>query len=577
MAQKSKSKLRSVVYEKFRGMDVGACYKKTDSFRNVENFRVLADGSLKKRDGYKTIISQYRNIRAIWGGYIGKEFACYVLITEIVYKLDLNSAELTRCGTVLTNLSHAEFFYIHDRLYLKDAQGFYSIVGTTVTALGGYVPLLGKDWGTGYPGEINEHLNLLHRHARITYKVGESVSAYLPTLYPVASVEALYKNGEVVANENYSIDARFNTINMSGLNTGDSLEVHLTFAEEESDERAQIKEFCNCGVFGGIMTSRIFLWGDNSSKIFHSRRVSEKEAALSESAYPQSGSLYFTKEDSFTVGNGKYPVRSIIRHYDRLLIFTSGDAWMANEEVSGAEEFPAMRINTNTGLNTRSGSASAGNDPITVGKHAIYRWNSNTDELNDCSAYRISEPISQALGKEFFDRAIAHESIKHGEIWFSDPEGDGSVWVYDYVKNYWTRFTNIFAEAFFDADGEVGFISEGKICAFSDELSSDYKLPGLSLQTTVYGRLKSAYCDYGDEDVKKLCSICCRADLDNSTLFISFMSDRNRSTSLELGPKEGYALMIKRLKAQRLRGFYFDLTAGGDSRQRIFSLEVKAR
>lgn len=577
MAQKSKSKLRTAVYQNFKGIDSGACYKRTDSFRSMENFRVLSDGSLKKRDGYRTVLTQSLNIRAIWGGYTGEQFACYVLIESKLYKLDLESAELTLCGSTATSTSHAEFFFLRDTLYLKDLRNFYRVSDGALTPLGGYVPLLGKDWGSGYAGEINEPLNLMHRHARITYRMGDDVSAYLPTLYEVASVEALYKNGALLSSDEYTVDARYNTINVSGLVSGDTLEAHLTFTDGDAEEKEKLLSFCHCGVFGGIRTNRLFLWGENSAQIFNSRYVSREDELLSENAYADSGTLYFVKDDAFIVGEGRYPVRAVRRHYDRLLIFTSGDAWMANESVSGNEEFPTLKINANTGVSSRFGTASAGNDPVTVGRHAIYRWTSETEELNDCNAYRISDPVAELLGDEFFDRAIAHSSAKHGEIWFSDPEGDGSVWVYDHVKKYWTCFTDIYAERFFDADGEVGFISEGRICVFSDELSNDYKSPNLSVRTIIYGRLKSGYHDFGDADIKKLYYLVCRADFDSSTLYISVTSDKSRKTSVELGPKSSYALVKRRLTAQRMTGFYFDLTAGGDGRQRIYSIELEAR
>lgn len=578
MSQKSKSsKLLKARFENFKGMDSRICCESTQLFPDMENFRVLSDGSLKKREGYRTVFSQPNIIRAVWSGHIGDSFNCYLLISNQVRRLIISDGRVASCGNINTMTGDAEFFFLRDTLYLKDESAFYKIDDSGVSVVTGYIPLLGKDWDVGYPGEINESLNLLHRRARITYKVGDAPSAYLPTLYPVESIDALYKNGVLLSQGTYSFDERFNTINVSDLVSGDRLEAHLTFSEDDTQKKEQIISFCHCGVFGGIKANRLFLWGDNSPVIFNSRYVSPENIAASEAVLANSGALYFVSGDEFSVGDGKYPVRAIERHYDRLLIFTSGDAWMADESVNGTEEFPTLKINTNVGLVSRRGIALAGNDPITVSKYGIYRWTSDTDELNECNAYRISDPVSDMFDKNFYKRAIAFSNKKHGEIWFADPEGDGTVWIYDYLKNYWTRFSGITPKSFLDADGKVGFATLATVRCFDNEAMYDYENVEKSNSKPIYAKLRSAYLDLGDARVKKLTSLMCCADYDSGSMTLNITDDAGKISAIDLSSKKQYAHVVKRLKVPRLRGFNFELSTGAEGRQRICSIEIEAR
>ena len=264
MAKKTKaSSPLSLSYEGFGG--IGAKDSHNGAISDLVNLRVCADGSLRKRSGYKAVYSSDKEIRAIWSGYIGGSFECYFLAGRGIYSLDVATGEATLKTSIPQSEGKAQFFYFRDYLYLIDGTNIYRLRDSYAISIKGYVPLFGKDWDAGYPGQINEPLNILHRHARITYKIGESVSAYLPTMYPVATIDALYKNGELVDPALYEFDTRFNTINLSGLATGDKLEANVTFVdayskiEPHTDEYIYFRTDHHWTGLGAYYASRFFL------------------------------------------------------------------------------------------------------------------------------------------------------------------------------------------------------------------------------------------------------------------------------------------------------------------------------
>jgi hypothetical protein len=580
MAKKIKSASDlGLIYNGFSGMDANSSHG-GGGICDMANFRVTADGSITKRSGYRAIYSTSKEIRAIWSGYIDGKFVCYFLADRSVFTLDVKTGEATLQSTIQTETGKAQFFYLRDSLYLIDGKNIYKISGIFAPAVKGYVPLLGKDWDVGLPGPINEPLNPLTRRARITYKVGESVSAYLPTMYPVETIDALYKNGELVDPDDYSFDTRFNTINLSGLETGDELEANVTFSEDEEyvNARADILSSTCATVFGGINNSRLFLWGGNiKNKIFTTTYVSRDSLNSSNARYTNSGHIYFRPENDFVVGDGRYNVKAVVRHFDRLLILTDGDAWIADSAACGIEEFPVMSINSNIGCYSDCGAVLAGNDPISIGRHAIFRWTSDTDELNESNAFSISDAVSPMLDNSFFANARIFCDKKRSEIWFCDPSGDGNAWIYNYELKYWFRFSNIRAESFFDADGEVGFISDGSFYVFDPELFEDIYTVDNTSGETVIASFDSSICDLGISGYKKLSYVVCSADTQGSSIDITMITDRGEVIDLSMSSQEDHDIILRRVHSHRLKSFDIKLRAGGKSAQTIHSLKIEAR
>ena len=577
MAQtKTKKQTLSAGYKGFGGID--ARIPHGIGLSEALNFRLLPDGSLRKRQGFRCICSCDHDVRSIWSGVVGGEFRCYFLAGNAIRRLDLQSGESSLCATVSTSAGRATFFYLRDALYLIDGRSIYRIGQNSAEEVLGYVPLLGKDWGTGYPGEINEPLNILHRHARITYKIGETHSAYLPTLYPVREVIALYKNGDLLDPSLYYFDQNFNTINIAGLESGDYLEADLTFDGEDDAQRDALLSSTLAYVFGGINNSRLFAFGGESENVvFTSTYVSRESLQNAEAHFAGCGHIYFRTGNQFTVGDGRYSIKGVTRHYDRLLIMTEGDTWMADSAACGEEEFPVMNVNSKTGCCSEGGVISVGNDPVSIGRGSIYRWTSQTDELNEANAYSISEQINSLLPSSFFKNAIAYSDSRNGELWFTEPDSNGVAWIYNLASKAWTKFNNVYASAFFDADGEVGFVSNDKICVFDDACYYDYEAVGASSGRPIMATLRSGTIDFGSTSAKRLLALTCSADLDGSSLRTSIITDRGEEVRLDMIHSGEHFPYTQRLHSHRFNSVILTLTLPSIGRQTIHSLELEAR
>ena len=577
MAKSTNSKQTlSVEYSGFGGIDTRNYHK--GGIQDALNLRILSDGSLQKRRGYRCIQKVAANIRAIWSGVIGGVFSCYYLVGSNVYKLNLQEESSSLVGILSPSTSKVQFFYYRDALYLTDNERIYKIQSDGISAVAGYVPLLGKNWGTGHPGEINEPLNLLHRRARITYKIEEGHSAYLPTLYPVQYIEALYKNGVLLATTDYSFDSRFNTINISNLADGDELVALLTFTRVNEEEKDALLSNTSAYVFGGINNSRLLMWGGEvENTIFISTHVSEASLAESKKYFPNSDHFYFCADNHFTVGDGRYSVKAVTRHFDRLLILTEGDTWMADSSSCDQEKVPIMNVNSRVGCCSEDAVISIGNDPVSVGEKAIFRWTSDTDELNDCNAYSISDEISALLPAEFFSNAKVFADRYRGEVWFAQANGDGTAWIYNTAKKAWTRFNNIRTSAFFDANGEVGFINDDKICVFDDEYYSDCENTDGTDEMFITASLKSGIIDFASAKEKRLKYFSCLANLNGSRLNANITTDRGESVNIQLGSKGEHAAYSSRIHSHRHSFLSFTLSMPGSGRQTLQSLKLEAK
>lgn len=582
MAQNTNSnkKLRAS-YHIFKGIDAGESHQGEESICDLKNFMILPNGSIRRRMGYKTIFTADSNIRAVWSGTVDGYKSCYFIAKNQVYQLYEVMNYAGAFATIGTSSGKAEFFLLRNSLYIIDGKKIYRLKNYTFSETTGYVPLLGKDWPVGKVGEINEPLNILHSRARITYKAGSSPSAYLATLYPVESVQAVYKNGELVSASDYTIDTRLNTINLMGIQSGDSIEVNVTFTPRNTEERNTLLSCTSATVFGGINNSRLFMWNGSTQNImFASRYVNDESLREAEKRYADCGDIYFPEGNAFIVGNGGSPIKAVTRHYDRLVILTTEDTWMADNSTCDIEPFPIMNINSNVGCPINHGAVTMGNDIISIGDKAIYQWTSKTNELDETNAYRISDPIFELFGDYFLQNAFIFAYKDKKQIWIASTASSsvGIVWIYDITRKIWFSYDNVKANMFFNINGNVGFIDGKNLRIFYEDLDRDYDTLEDTVGTEIIASIQSGILDFGVPRSKKLSSLVLTGDIFDSYNEIEFFCDSGAHTKVSLAPlNNDHTILKKRLFPSRFKSLYFKLTSKGNSRQTLHSLYIEAR
>lgn len=567
----------------FDGVDTRKIHSGEPVSADIRNFRVGTNGTLEKRYGYRHLMTFPSAPRAFWHGYIAGEKKTYVLCEDTVYLVDLAAKSCEKISVVETTEGPADFFFYYNVLYLLDGKYIWSVNDRFVNRVFGYVPHHIKDRKTYARNEIYQPLNLLNRFARLSYRVTDvDPIPYLLVDHPIEQIEAVYLNGTRLSTEEYDYSTLLPSINIRDLKEGDEITAYVQY-KGFATELDSLRSTTSAAVFGGISNSRVFLWDGNQKNVmFASGFVSREELKGSQGFYPTSDALYFPEHYEFSVGNGQYTIRAVARHFDRLLIFTEGDVWMANNEACGYEDFPTMNINSTVTCAAKNGAAILGNDPVSVGKHTLFRWTTETDEKNECNAYSLSAPIDSELCEQFFAKAVLYTDTGRGELWFHGRDEEGTVWIYSLPHSAWFRFTGIHADRFFDLDHEVAFFLGKELFCFDPSLLEDYGVDGTPIP--IVASFQSGALDFGTDAKKKLDSFVLRADESDEVPTVRICADGLGEVVFPMGLHPttanragNHTVRRHRLHSGRFHHATVTVTAEGAFPLRIHGLSLAAR
>ncbi len=501
---------------------------------DICNFRITRDGSLVKRYGFSPIMSLPGTPRAFWSGYLGGIKCAFALIDNSVYAVDLVSGSTSFISNIGSHSGDAEFYFCQGFLYLVDGDELYRYGNEGFTAYFGYIPLYGKSWDGCFGCEVNEHINYLSDKIRIHYKnltsdnslyIGVRCSEILSVL--VNGVES--KENFVFSEDNRSIKR---TVGVFGPNTEIFLLVRLDVAEYEA-KRREICSVTRAKVYGGKDDSRALLFGgEDKSVVFVSSTV-DYDSLLKSQAYDQGSSYeYFPLSGKIPVSGGRYPITAMCNHYDRLLIFTEAETYMADFTQQGADA-QILPINSDVGCSSNDGAILCGNTPYSVSKSGIYIWTSDSDKRSNCNAICISNDICDMMSEDFFTRAICCYSRKHNEAYFADPLSDEQeVFVYSCTRRCWYRFDGIPVDRFFIHEGEVAMLYGSYIFAFSENDCVDTACDGKT-QSYIEAIYESNPCDFGYSDrIKRIKSLVLCADSENGEIEFFIEGDRKNERKI---------------------------------------------
>ena len=537
---------------------------------DIVNFRILPDGSLQKRSGYTKLCSLPSKIRAIWSGKLNQTTPCFVLAGGDVYHLDYDCGEYTKIASIGNSQKVANFFYYQLSLFLIDGNEIYRVTTNEVRPAVGYAPLIGKDWHENEIGEINEPRNALTNRARISYLITKSATATLYTDGAIDSIDAVYVNGERVPEDRYMLSSVTGGVIVRDLMQNDRVELYFRYASSYSS--SSIKANTKASVFGGINNTRPFLYGGGNGTVMYSGGyVSERSLTDCRRVYSDSDAIYFPIGYEFTVGDGRYPIRAVGRHFDRLLIFTEGGVWMADSSACGIEDFPLMSINTSVPTISSGSIATIGNSPCTVGIDGVYSYSSNTDELDECNAYSISSSIKPMLAQWDLAASNLYYDKSKDELLLYSYEED-TVWVYSPTLSVWTRFTGICAHKFFELEETTAFYNGRNVFVFYDELVEDEESREIQASVTSHPE------DFATPNKKSFSYA--TAEVADGEISVEIYSENEsilRDTLTFSSELSQPVLQKKRVRANRFKDATVSLCAGGQTRPKIFSAHLATK
>ena len=571
---RQKNALSSAVLEGFRGIDTRKSRNSLPFASDMVNFKLCEDGSLEKRCGFLPIASFSSSIRAVWSGKLGGCERVFVVYSNYVASVDPISLSVSTIGIIKSYDGHANFIFFDSNLYIKDSFGFYLVTFDNVRAVEGYAPLYGKDWVSATAGEVNEPLNLISRRIRMNYTVTEP-NIFLRVDHMIATIDAVYVNGVLRTDPTtYYFKSSFMCVCVLNIEVGDKVELYLTLENSEiANAAAKLLECQNAFVYGGSSSSRFFLWGSSQGDVIYgSSDIDDSSFENSKKVYSDSMPLYVKQNDAFTMGREKKEISAVCRHYDRMLIFTQDDTWTVKEPARNGEPLEAIAVNSTYGSTSPCGALMLGNDPISISDGAILKWTADTDELNECNAYSISEEIEGKLGATFFENAVIFADKKRNELYFSDPNDEaGTLWIYAPKTKNWYKYDGIGAEAFLEINERIAFTRENTLYIFDPSKDTDILPNGEERTITAY--FESLPQDFdSSENKKRLCGMTLDAHMEDSTLLMEYISEGKVIASLYTkADGECDKHEKRRLNSGRFNCAALKLTSSGKGRIKIYS------
>ncbi|MBE6662236.1 MAG: hypothetical protein E7606_03010 [Ruminococcaceae bacterium] len=543
----------------------------------LDNFRVLADGSLEKREGMRQIASLPLAVRGICSFADADGEVLLAVAGNRLYRLT-SEGETSFSSCFTSENGKVGFFRYGGRLYLLDGAHLYRYEGgCEVTKVSGYTPLYGKDWDPLYVNQsINEPINLLSPRIRIRYLSSEPIESVQIGLV-VESVEWILVNGRTLDALSYSLLYDRRGIAFSAPVICETMEICVRLPVSSYFDENFVSSVSSA-VYEDFENSRVFLYGGKKpSTLYVSSPVARESLQADRVRFTDSCGLYFPSGRALSFGNGQ-PITAIGRIYDRMTVFSPSSLWVT-ERLGATERFGVqfMPICHHRGCSAQgalllTGAAS----PITVSDGGIYRWKIDSDLLDECITRKISEDIAPLLDESFWQRAEVCHNRSRAELWFyAKGDTEGRIFIYSLDREVWYSFHGIAVDGLFAFGGGVGAVRGGEVFLFDERLPFDQTAEG---EKPIEAFFTSGWLDFGGVEADK--------HLARATLIATFgegvrvgVDDGERLFELTLKAADRQAPDIYDLRTPtgRFRSARLTLTADGPNRQRIYRAELLAQ
>ena len=571
MAQIDLSKNHSKAeFKSFKGID-RASPVHSGGLEYISNFRIGHDGSLTKRCGFEERVRLPFEIRAV---HRRSDRSLMALAGSKVYSIDISNNTYSELAEVSSTTGDASFFTFGQALYLTDSDGIYVIEESGAMAIEGYAPLYGKDWDPRYMGDTNEKLNILSDHLRISYKIGASSPSYFYLPFQMASVDAVFLNGEKRAAGSASLTSDASKIQSTlSLHEGDTVLFFLSMKTPPSD-RSAIMRCKKASVAGSTptITAVLFYDGDDSASLFLARAASPEAVNSCLDIYPCTSSLYTTLDDRFSVDGGQGEVTAVCSINDRFMIFTEERAFFLVTDGNSSLSL----IATGVGCLSKRGVSFIGGEPVTVSRGGIFKWKTSSRADGDFSCECISVKVGDLLPYSFCKGTTLFTSICTDELFVGDPsDPSGNVLVYSIGADAWYSFSGIAAEHFFECSGSVGFIRSSCIYFFDQNATCD-TADGKS--ANIRARIESSLilCD-PINDKKRLSNVFMLTSKGASVkLTVTDAEGRDQALYLSDNSSERLGYIESRIESVRSRYYSFSIEDSTPKSSSLYSVVLSA-
>ena len=452
MAQIFESKIKSFLG--LRQVSSGETRLKTGESPNMKNLKVTESFTLCQREGYEALSRLNKEGRGVT--VFGNEVIA--VAGESVYSYA--SGEIKEVGTLESVSGKVSFLEYKGSLYIFDSVKIKRYSDSKLSDITPYVPLVVISTDYLGSGVLFEDINLLTPQRRQSFTLSEGYTTLKLTEKNIDSVDEVRLYGELLKSSDYDIDLESGEVTLAKNKSNDTNAYEVTYTKAHGKEN-QIHSMRYAALWGGDNDSTVFLWGSSDTPSLY--RYS--------SSHSGENSLdYFPELNVNRTLSGK-KVTALIRHYDRLLIFTENEAYYSYIEVKSDStgqnyfSYPLRTLNSRVGCRNYECALLADNTPITLSGNGLYRWVS-TNLRDERNAEEFGERIRKGL-EEFEEATLFDRSMKR-EIYI---KSGNKIYVYNYLLDVFYYYEGICAESFAqDSFGKCYFITaDGTLCRFTEE------------------------------------------------------------------------------------------------------------
>lgn len=563
---KPKKAYARVISDGFAGIGEASAGKLRTA--DIRNFRILSDGSLQKRCGWRTTHTLPDAVRAYWDGTLEGQAYRFVVSGNRVFRLD--STGRLQVGTVSNTGGSIRFFSYHGFLYLLDGEKIrvYNVTNASFREACGYAPLYGYNWHPSGMGEENEPINLLSNRLRVHYfNVTAGTDFRLP--FYVKSVDSVRVDGEHIDDFYTLSDGR--TLRVPAASTKGSVEVAFTISMEGTmfEQLNQCAyAFRDCGEGH----ENLILYGSpNGNMLFCGAKVSTSMHYGSLAEYSDSDPLYFTHNMLLTLGSAEHPIRSLYLNHGRILALHEAGGFSLSLATEG-DLVEAYALPSCMGCTLPGTELYLEGDPIVIHREGIFRMESPSGNPDAFEMIPLASGIAELRTESFVETGVVCEDLAHGEMWFCDPDDeDGRVWIYQTATKQWVTFDNIAPRLFFRNAGELGFARQNKLCVFDNALYTDDGAPFAATY-------QSGFVDFSSpEEQKRALRLTLCADSKGNPIEVTVQSEHTYRMKALHGSRQILPEFFDlRFALGRFRFLEVALSDTGTARSRLYRLALFA-
>lgn len=433
----------------------------------LRNWKITQEGHLRVRPGYQSLAVFDSPVRGMWSGYVNGAVHTIFAVGGGVYELiDRETRRIGDCWDDDTT-----FFGFENKVYILNGHEFLVWDGEGyVDTVDGYIPLTQTASAPAGGGTTVENVNRLTGKRRVRFSAdGEATEYQLPetSLLSIDKVEIDKKACTIPwTPDRPNGKLTFETAPEKGQS---NVEVWYTVT---NTLRGQVEAMRFSEQFNGAADTRVFLYGDGSSKAIYNG-VTEEGVSSCE---------YFPDLYEMTVGGENAPLTGMIKYYDRLMSFKpDGGAYSTTYDVTTLADGSMIPSFNTVSINKEIGNMAPGqvrlvkNVPRTLFGGNLYDWvYANYAVRDERNAKLISQRVQESVRNADPEKVFVFDDDSRQEYYIFLRDKEGTALVHNYELDVWYRYTGLPVTCAGRFAGDVYFgFTDGRVVRFSDEYLND--------------------------------------------------------------------------------------------------------